>query len=126
MLYRGQEITVVNKEGETQYIGKVKSISKTRKVVNLVRETSPSRSRSGTDIVSRFYRDDRGYHGMDKYPTYINNPGSGTFGHILNDRFVEPEQTFHRSVNLMSGKVIEVADGTPIGCDPSSETYWSS
>ena len=26
---------------------------------------------------------------------------------------------------LMSRKLIFVAHGTPIGCDPSSETYWS-
>jgi hypothetical protein len=27
--------------------------------------------------------------------------------------------------NLMSGKEIEIPVDTPIGCDPSSETYWS-
>jgi hypothetical protein len=27
--------------------------------------------------------------------------------------------------NLMSGKEIEIAVGTPLCCDPSSETYWS-
>ena len=27
--------------------------------------------------------------------------------------------------NLMSGKEIEIAEGTPACCDPSSETYWS-
>lgn len=28
-------------------------------------------------------------------------------------------------INLMSGKEIEIPVDTPIGCDPSSETYWS-
>ncbi len=27
--------------------------------------------------------------------------------------------------NLMTGKEIEIADDTPLCCDPSSETYWS-
>ena len=27
--------------------------------------------------------------------------------------------------NLMSGKQIFVSHGTPLSCDPSSETYWS-
>ncbi len=27
--------------------------------------------------------------------------------------------------NLMSQKVIEIAEKTPLCCDPSSETYWS-
>lgn len=27
--------------------------------------------------------------------------------------------------NLMSGKEIEIAEDTPLCCDPSSETYWS-
>lgn len=28
--------------------------------------------------------------------------------------------------SLMSGKEIEIAADTPLCCDPSSETYWSS
>jgi hypothetical protein len=27
--------------------------------------------------------------------------------------------------SLMSGKEIEIPVGTPLSCDPSSETYWS-
>ena len=27
--------------------------------------------------------------------------------------------------NLMSGEPVEIDIDTPIGCDPSSETYWS-
>jgi len=27
--------------------------------------------------------------------------------------------------NLMSGKMVEIAEDTPFCCDPSSETYWS-
>jgi len=27
--------------------------------------------------------------------------------------------------NLMSGKMVEIAEDTPMACDPSSETYWS-
>lgn len=27
--------------------------------------------------------------------------------------------------NLMSGKEFEIAEDTPLCCDPSSETYWS-
>lgn len=27
--------------------------------------------------------------------------------------------------SLMSGKEIEIPVGTPLACDPSSETYWS-
>ncbi len=29
-------------------------------------------------------------------------------------------------VNLMSGKTITIPSNTPIYCDPSSETYWST
>lgn len=28
--------------------------------------------------------------------------------------------------NLLSGKEVEIASNTPLCCDPSSETYWSS
>ena len=31
----------------------------------------------------------------------------------------------HKVKNLMTGLEIEIADGTPLCCDPSSETYWS-
>lgn len=35
-------------------------------------------------------------------------------------------QTTMKTVkNLMSGKEIEIPVGTPLCCDPSSETYWS-
>lgn len=27
--------------------------------------------------------------------------------------------------NLMSGREVKIAEGTPLCCDPSSETYWS-
>jgi len=27
--------------------------------------------------------------------------------------------------NLMSGQPVEIAEDTPLCCDPSSETYWS-
>lgn len=27
--------------------------------------------------------------------------------------------------NLMTGEAIEVANGTPLACNPASETYWS-
>lgn len=27
--------------------------------------------------------------------------------------------------NLMSGKMVEIPEDTPLACDPSSETYWS-
>ena len=37
----------------------------------------------------------------------------------------EPKEGYHLTRNLMSGKVIEIEDGTPLSCDPSSETYWS-
>jgi hypothetical protein len=29
-------------------------------------------------------------------------------------------------VNLMSGQPVEIPFDTPLNCDPSSETYWSS
>lgn len=28
--------------------------------------------------------------------------------------------------NLLSGKDVVIAEGTPLCCDPSSETYWST
>ena len=37
----------------------------------------------------------------------------------------EPKQGFHFVRNLQSNGVVELKDGTPNCCDPSSETYWS-
>ena len=36
--------------------------------------------------------------------------------HVVYDRKV---------VNLVSGKEVTIRSNTPLGCDPSSETYWS-
>lgn len=35
------------------------------------------------------------------------------------------EQAMKTVRNLMTGTEIEIAVGTPLCCDPSSETYWS-
>ena len=116
MLYKGQTITVKTAQGNVSYRGTVHHISRTGKVVSLMREHS-----MGIEPI-RFYRDDR--QGSDR-KTYIDNPGSGTFGHSLNDRFVEPKQTTKTVQNLMTGKEIQIPSDTPLCCDPSSETYWS-
>ena len=36
-----------------------------------------------------------------------------------------PRTGYHLTRNLLSKKVIEIEDDTPLCCDPSSETYWS-
>ena len=41
------------------------------------------------------------------------------------DYFAEIEQT-EIVINLMSGLPVVQSVNTPIGCDPSSETYWSN
>lgn len=43
-------------------------------------------------------------------------PGNGTLADAKVTRTVR---------NLMTGKEIEIPLGTPLCCDPSSETYWS-
>ena len=116
MLYKGQTVTVKTARGNESYSGTVTHISATGKVVVLTRQDSMY----VTD--RRFYRDDR--QGSDR-KTYIDNPGSGTFGHSLNDRFVEPKQTTKVVRNLMTREEIEIPSDTPHCCDPSSETYWS-
>ncbi len=130
MLYRGQKITVVNKDRVTQYVGTVDKISRTRKVVVIIEDALVGRGifnpTGALDVTRatkhRFYRDDR--QGSDKQ-TYIDSPGSGTFGHILNDRFVEPPRATKVVRNLISGSEVTIDEDTPGCCDPSTERYWS-
>ncbi len=32
---------------------------------------------------------------------------------------------YHRGRTVVGGVEIDVADGTPVSCDPTCETYWS-
>jgi len=48
------------------------------------------------------------------------------------DFLIAEYSVFHKSIektetvnNLMSGKPVVQSVNTPLGCDPSSETYWS-
>lgn len=38
---------------------------------------------------------------------------------------IEVYAAYRTARNVMSGEEIQVAVGTPLCCDPSSETYWS-
>lgn len=116
MLYNGQTIVVKTHLGKEAYSGTVHHISTTSKVVVIVRRDALY----GAEV--RFYRDDR--QGSDRQ-TYINDPGAGSVGYIMNDRFVEPEATTKVVKNLMSGEDVEIPSDTPFCCDPSTETYWS-
>ena len=44
---------------------------------------------------------------------------------LLDMYYIKLEPIYVTRHNLMSGKPIQVALGTPLCCDPSSETYWS-
>ena len=37
----------------------------------------------------------------------------------------KPKKGYHFVRSIMGGKVVELKDGTPRCCDPSSELYWS-
>jgi hypothetical protein len=43
----------------------------------------------------------------------------------LLEKLAEVPSKYEERTNLMSGFPIVVAKGTPLCCDPSSETYWS-
>lgn len=80
MVKQGDAIKVFNYTRKLIATGSVKSVSPSGKRVLI--EYTPFKSSHLT--VSIFYRDDR--QGSDQ-KTYIQTPGAGQFGHMLNDRF---------------------------------------
>jgi coproporphyrinogen III oxidase-like Fe-S oxidoreductase len=62
-------------------------------------------------------------HGHVSNSSSVNALVLTTFPELVANEHGEPCRA---TTNLMSGQKILVPIGTPISCDPSSETYWSS
>ena len=68
---------------------------------------------------------------IDTFVMYVTNGLKSKFQTLAYNRKMaeefgrEPKEGHKLVRNLMSKRVIEIEEDTPIHCDPSSETYWS-
>lgn len=54
------------------------------------------------------------------------NAGSDQYAYVQEDTYYKEIVKTKKVKSLMTGKEVEIPSNTPLCCDPSSETYWSS